>query len=102
MTSFDARLRLNGDTGLPLGVEIDLTDGHMKVRSGNQELADWNVDLIRVSAMQDGFHVRAEGEEVILNVTEDARFAIELGLRTAHPGLRRRMAALIRDDEVQI
>jgi len=102
MTSFDARLRLNGDTGLPLGVEIDLTDGRMKVRSGNNELADWNTDRIRVSALQDGFHVRAEGEEVILNVTDDARFAIELGLRTAYPGLRRRMAALMRDDVVDI
>lgn len=100
MTSYDARLRLSGDTGLPLGVEIDLTDGRMKVRSGEGELANWNIDRIRVSAMQDGFHVRAEGEEVILNVTDDARFAIELGLRTAYPGLRRRMAALMRDDEV--
>jgi hypothetical protein len=98
MTSFDARLRLSGDKGLPLGVEIDLTDGRMRVRSGNEELADWNTDRIRVSALQDGFHVRAEGEEVILNVTEDARFAIELGLRSAYPGLRRRMAALRRDD----
>ena len=102
MASFDARLRLNGDTGLPLGVEVDLTDGRMKVRSGNKELADWNTDRIRVSALQDGFHVRAEGEEVILNVTDDARFAIELGLRTAYPGLRRRMAALMRDDVVDI
>jgi len=98
MSSYDARLRLNGESGLPLGVEVDLTDGRMKVRSGRRELADWEVDQIRVSALQDGFHVRAEGEEVILNVSDDARFAIELGLRTAYPGLRRRMSALMRDD----
>lgn len=98
MSSYDARLKLNGESGLPLGVEVDLTDGRLKVRSGRRELADWKVDQIRVSALQDGFHVRAEGEEVILNVTDDARFAIELGLRTAYPGLRRRMSALMRDD----
>lgn len=98
MSSYDARLRLNGDTGLPLGVEVDLTDGRMRVRSGPNELADWEIDQIRVSALQDGFHVRAEGEEVILNVTDEAKFAIELGLRTAYPGLRRRMSALMRDD----
>ncbi|MGH8945728.1 MAG: hypothetical protein ACRDVL_06250 [Acidimicrobiia bacterium] len=98
MSSYDARLRLSGETGLPLGVEVDLTDGHMKVKSGPNQLADWEIDRIRVSAMQDGFHVRAEGEEVILNVSDDAKFAIELGLRTAYPGLRRRMSALMRDD----
>ena len=27
MSSYDARLRLNGESGLPLGVEVDLTDG---------------------------------------------------------------------------
>lgn len=69
----------------------------MKIRSGNEELADWTVDRISVFALQDGFHVRAEGEEVILSVTDDARLAIELGLRTAYPGLRRRMSALMRD-----
>lgn len=98
MSSYDARLRVSGDTGLPLGVEVDLTDGRMKVRAGDTELANWNIDRIRVSALQDGFHVRAEGEEVILNIIDDARFAIELGLRTAYPGLRRRMSALMRDD----
>lgn len=98
MSSYDARLKVSGESGLPLGVEVDLTDGHMRLKTGGTELADWEIDHIRVSALQDGFHVRAEGEEVILNVTDDARFAIELGLRTAYPGLRRRMSALMRND----
>jgi hypothetical protein len=49
--------------------------------------------------MPDGFHIRAEGEAVVLDVTDDARFAVELGLRNAHPALRQRMAALLRSDE---
>jgi hypothetical protein len=46
----------------------------------------------------DGFHVRAEGEEIVLNIEDDARFALDLGLRNAHPNLRRRMSALLRDE----
>jgi hypothetical protein len=48
--------------------------------------------------LPDGFHIRVEGEVLVIGVTDDARFALDLGLRTAHPQLRRRMSALLRDD----
>lgn len=99
MSSYEGHLRIEGDPQPPVGVEIDLTGERMRVTSGDMALADWSLEEIRVSALTDGFHVRAEGEEVILEVPEDGRFAIELGLRTAHPALRRRMSALMRDDE---
>jgi len=79
-------------------VTIDLTGDRMKVMAGDVEVADWSRDEFRVRALTDGFHVRAEGEEVVLDVHDDARFAIELGLKSAHPLLRRRIAALMRDD----
>ena len=99
MSAYEARLRIDGDDGPPLGVEVDLTDVRMAVRAGDIEVGDWRRDEIRISALQDGFHVRAEGEEIILDVTDDARFALEIGLRNAHPHLRRRMSALLRDDD---
>ncbi|MGA7096813.1 MAG: hypothetical protein WB245_04525 [Acidimicrobiia bacterium] len=99
MTAYKARLRINDEADAPVGVEIDLTDQRMKMTAGEVEVADWSRDEIRVSALADGFHVRAEGEEIVLDVTEDARFALELGLRTAHPALRRRMSALLRNDD---
>lgn len=80
MTSFDARLRMMGSTGFPLGVEIDLTDERMVVKAGESEVADWALEDIRVSSFPDGFHIEAEGEEVILKVIDDARFASEMGL----------------------
>jgi hypothetical protein len=98
MGAYEARLRMLDDTEPPLGVEVDLTDERLTLRAGDTEVADWSLNEIRVSALMDGFHVRAEGEEVILDVTEDARFALDLGLRNAHPTLRRRMSALMRDD----
>ncbi len=98
MSAYEALLRISGDDEPPLGVEIDLTDDRFIVRAGDTQVGNWSRDEIRISALQDGFHLRAEGEEVILDVTDDARFALDLGLRNAHPGLRRRMAALMRDD----
>lgn len=98
MSAYEAWLRIRGEDDLPLGVEIDLTDERLVLTAGGVEVGDWSRDEIRISALQDGFHLRAEGEEVILDVTDDARFALDLGLRNAHPGLRRRMAALMRDD----
>jgi hypothetical protein len=98
MSAYRAKLRINDQADAPVGVEIDLTDERMRMTAGDMEVADWSRDEIRVSALADGFHVRAEGEEIILDVTEDARFALELGLRSAHPALRRRMSALLRND----
>jgi hypothetical protein len=98
MAAYDGKLRINGEIDQPMDVTIDLTGDRMKVTAGDVEVADWSRDEFRVRALTDGFHVRAEGEEVVLDVREDARFAIELGLKSAHPLLRRRIAALRRDD----
>ncbi|HEX9846983.1 MAG TPA: hypothetical protein VGB33_01060, partial [Acidimicrobiia bacterium] len=67
--------------------------------AGDQQIADWAREEVRVSALPDGFHIRAEGDEVLLDVMKDAEFALELGLRNAHPQLRKKMAALLRDDK---
>ncbi|HEX2154159.1 MAG TPA: hypothetical protein VHL52_09280 [Acidimicrobiia bacterium] len=98
MSTFEGVLRVEGDPEPGIGVEIDLEGERMRVTSGDVDVADWPLSDIRVLALTDGFHVRAEGEEVILEVEEDGRFAIDLGLRTAHPDLRRRMAALMREE----
>ena len=83
MTSFDARLRLLGQQGLPLGVEVDLTGDRMIVNTDESTVADWQLDEIRVVSLPDGFHVKAEGEEIVLNVSDKTRFAVELGLANA-------------------
>lgn len=78
MTSFDARLRVVGESALPLGVEIDVTGERLVVLTGRQILADWGLDDIEISALADGLHVKAEGEEVVINVPDERRFIIEL------------------------
>jgi hypothetical protein len=80
MTSFDARLRLISQPGMPLGVEVDLTGQRMVVTAGGKALANWAIDEIQVTPRSDGFHIEAEGEEVVLNVSDGNRFARELGI----------------------
>jgi len=98
MTEYEALLRIMGEDSPPLPVLIDLSEDRVVIEAGGEQIADWDRHEVRVSALPDGFHVRAEGEEIILDVTEDAKFALDLGLRNAHPQLRKRMSALLREN----
>jgi hypothetical protein len=98
MTAYDARLQIEGEANQPLPVVVDLTGDRLTMSINDQEVADWAKEEMRVQALPDGFHIRAEGEAIVLDVTDDAQFALELGLRNAHPALRRKMSALMRDD----
>jgi hypothetical protein len=98
MTAYDAKLNILGESNETVPVVLDLTDGRLTITVGEEEVAEWAREEMRVQAMPDGFHIQAEGEAVILDVTDDAHFALELGLRNAHPALRQRMAALMRSE----
>jgi hypothetical protein len=98
MTAYDARLQIEGENNQPLPVIVDLTGERLTMSINDQEVADWAKEEMRVQALPDGFHIRVEGEAIVLDVTDDAQFALDLGLRNAHPALRRRMSALMRDD----
>lgn len=81
MTSFDARLRIVGESGFPLGVEVDLTGERMILTTEGRNLADWPLEEIRIFPTPSGFRIDAEGEAVILNVTDGDKFAAEIGPR---------------------
>ncbi len=100
MAAYEALLKVQGTDEAPINVMIDLTDDNrVVVSAGTVELGDWSRSEIRLSAEPDGFHLRAEGEEILLDVTEDARFALDYGMRQAPPLLRRRMGALLRNPD---
>lgn len=84
MTSFDARLRIVGESGLPLGVEIDLSSERMVLKAAGKPLADWDLESIRIVPTPSGFRVDAEGEAVILNVTDSERFVKEIEPRLTY------------------
>ena len=98
MSTYEASLKMVGEDGPGLPVVIDLRDDRMGITSGEIEIGDWSRDEVRINADVDGIHVRAEGEEVVLDLARDAEFAIEVGLRQAPPLLRRKMAQLLRTE----
>jgi len=98
MTAYDARLQIEGEDADRLPVVVDLTNDRLTLSIGTQEVAAWAREGMRIQALPDGFHIRADGESVILDVNDEAKFAVELGLRTAHPALRQKMAALKRSE----
>lgn len=101
VANYEGSLRIEGDGEPPIRVDIDLDDERIRLAAGEVELGDWALSEIRVDAMTDGFHVRVEGQEIVIEVEEDGRFALDLGLTTGHPALRRRMAALLREQSKQ-
>ncbi len=99
MGTFDGSLKLPGETGPGLNVEIDLTDDVIAVRSIAGDIGAWPRSQVRINALDDGFHLRVEGEEVILDVTDDAHFALACGLTAGPPLLRRKMSAILRQHD---
>lgn len=79
MSSFNARLRLTGESRIILGVLVDVADGTVKVTSAQREIATWGLDEIEVRHLVDGFHVIHGDEEVVLGVTEPIGFATAVG-----------------------
>jgi hypothetical protein len=98
MEHFDGSLRLASELN-PIKVTIDLTDDHvMMVSAETVEIGKWDVAQIAVRALDDGFHIIADGEEVVIRTDNDPAFALALGIRNAPTQLRRQMSDLARYD----
>jgi hypothetical protein len=80
MSTFSARLHLPGRAKLPLGVEIDIQNELMTVTSGERTVAVLPIADLDVVSKSDGFHLNVDGEDVVLIVSDSARFAKELGV----------------------
>ncbi len=88
-------LRMRGEAdGSSLPVSVTVDDDRIRLLSGDQVVGDWAIRDIGITALHDSFAIRAEGEELILRVSEDARLAEELGLAAASPRMARKVAAL--------
>lgn len=80
VSSYNARLRLPGQSRIPLGVEVDISGELITLHAGERKVAQWSLKRIDVDYLPDGFHIRSNDEEIVLSVTESARFASELGV----------------------
>lgn len=83
MSSFNARLRLTGESRIILGVLVDVADGTITVTSAQREIATWSLDEVEVRHLVDGFHIIRGDEEVVLGLTEPTGFASAVGAERA-------------------
>lgn len=98
----DGTVRMRGDTGPGVSVIVLADEGRLRLLSGNELVGDWSIDDIGISALPDGFAIRAEGEEFILKATEDASLALELGVVAAAPRMARKVTALTNPEEPEL
>jgi hypothetical protein len=89
-------IKMAGDAEPGVRVEIHLDAEELSLMSPHGTLGRWPLDQVGVSARVDGFHLRVEGEELVLSTSDDARFAMALGIRsTSSPRLNRQLAAAL-------
>ena len=89
----DGNVRMRGDTGPGVGVKVLAGEGRLRLISGDELVGDWLVDGIGISALQEGFTIKAEGEEFILRTSDDVALAEELQVTAVSPRLGRLLAA---------
>lgn len=88
----DGTVRMRSDTGPGVGVRVLARNRKIRLVSGNELVGEWPVADIGIQALQDGFSIKAEGEEFILTTNDDVAFAEEIGISAASPRLARRIA----------
>ncbi len=95
MGRYQGSLRIRGTADSPLDVEVDLMDETLTIKAASDVLGEWSLGEVGISGRDDGFHMRIDGAEVIIDLTDDVGFALEVGLQSASPRLRRRMGAAL-------
>ena len=89
----DGNVRMRGDIGPGVAVRVLADRGRIRLVSGNELVGDWHVSQIGVNALNEGFNIKAEGEEFVLRTEDDVALAEEIGVAAASPRLARRLAS---------
>ena len=85
-------VRMRGDSGPGVAVVVLVDEGRLRLLSGNEFVGEWDLEELGIQALQDGFAIRAEGEEFVLTAADDVGLAEEMGLVAASSRLARRVA----------
>ncbi|HLF43555.1 MAG TPA: hypothetical protein VJA46_08530 [Acidimicrobiia bacterium] len=92
---------MRGDTSQTIVVQVFADADRLRLLSGNELIGEWPVSGLGIHALQEGFAIRAEGEELVLKTDNDVALAEELGLLTSSPRLARKVAASHNPDQPQ-
>lgn len=89
----EGKIVIKGEDAPGLSVRIVAGDDHLTIFFADDVLADYEIRRLRINALQEGFAIRAEGEDFVLTAENDVGLAEELGLVAASPRLARRIAS---------
>jgi hypothetical protein len=84
MGQFQGSLRLPGDSR-PLPATVQLGNGRLQVASGDHVIGDWPVEAIDISHVPEGIRVKAEGEVLLLELSDRDAFAQAAASQTQKP-----------------
>ncbi|HEY4607100.1 MAG TPA: hypothetical protein VIH55_05580, partial [Acidimicrobiia bacterium] len=59
-------VHMRGDTTQTIAVQVYADSDRLRLLSGNELIGEWPVEGMGIHALQEGFAIRAEGEELIL------------------------------------
>ncbi|MEA1903100.1 MAG: hypothetical protein U9N56_06205, partial [Actinomycetota bacterium] len=77
MGNFDASLKTMGDRkGLPATVRLE--GGRIIIEAGDAPIGDWALDEIHLEPIPAGYRMSAEGEQILLELTDVDGFKSEL------------------------
>lgn len=98
----DGKVQMRGDSGPGVSVRVFAGDDMLRIVSGEEVVGEWHLDEIGIHALQEGFAIRAEGEEFVLKVKDEAGVAEEMGLAASSPRLARKVAAAHNPEEREL
>lgn len=86
-------VQIKGDMANPVRVSVLVDETRIRLVSGNELIGEWGLGAIGIQALNDGFALRAEGENFVLRTENDAAVAESLGLAASTPRMARKVAA---------
>ncbi len=87
MGQFSATLRVPGDNNA-LPATVDIGDGRLRVESGSHVIGNWALGEIDITQSPEGVHVSAEGEVLILEISESEAFHEAAGTNGGKPAAK--------------
>lgn len=77
MRTFDVSLRALGDmVGLPATARLG--DGRLSIKTEAADIGDWDLSEVRFEEIPTGYRMSAEGDLILIELTDYEEFAIEL------------------------
>jgi hypothetical protein len=85
MASFRGLLTVEGDPESELIADIDVSQGHIRLVAGGSEIANWDLNDISIEESGGVFRIVADGEALLLQLSDAKRFAGTVGVAYTSP-----------------